>query len=233
MHVDFSHRATPILIHFCYNVAMNCPICSTQTHAFVDERHGIEYRACMTCQYRFKSPQHHPDWTAQKQRYDLHQNNPDDPGYRAYFQRFLDFVLPHIPQKGSVLDFGSGASDLLSSMLREQGWDAMRYDPIYHPDTAYTHQHFDLIVSTEVFEHLDDPSGALSHLHGCLAPGGHLALQTQFYPIEEEAFLDWYYRLDPTHIGFFTPETFRWLASVYGMEYAGDDGTNKVVLRRR
>jgi SAM-dependent methyltransferase len=117
-------------------------------------------------------------------------------------------------------------------MFREQGWDAVRYDPIYHPDTAYTHQHFDLIVSTEVFEHLDDPVGVMSHLHGCLAPGGYLALQTQFYPEDTGEFLQWYYRLDPTHIGFFAPQTFRWLASKYGMEYVTDDGRNKVLLRR-
>jgi len=211
---------------------MNCPICSTQTQAFVDERHGITYSECPACRYRFKSPQHHPDWTAQKQRYDLHQNDPDDPGYRAYFQRFLDFMLPHVPQKGRVLDFGSGASDLLASMFREQGWDAVRYDPIYYPDEEYRSQYYNLIVSTEVFEHLSDPMATLRHLASFLVPGGHLALQTQFYPEALEAFFDWYYRLDPTHIGFLIPKTFGQMAADAGLCYVADDGINKVLLKR-
>ena len=34
---------------------------------------------------------------------------------------------------------------------------------------------FDLIVSKDAFEHIDDLAGVIHHLHGLLKPGGHLA----------------------------------------------------------
>ena len=211
---------------------MKCPICQTQTQSFSDPKPPTTYYACDACGYIHKAPEHHQDLLAQKDRYDLHQNNPDDPDYRAYFQRFLDFVLSYIQKEGKALDFGSGDSDLLASMLNTSGFEATRYDPIYHPDSAYVSEAFDLIVSTEVFEHLDDPLRTLWHLSEHLTPGGYLALQTQFLPESREAFLTWYYRLDPTHIGFFTPDTLEVMARACGMLYVADDGVNKVVFQK-
>jgi len=210
---------------------MKCPICSSQTASFVDPKPSMVYHACPECDYTFKSPEYHSDLSTQKARYDLHENDPEDPGYRVYFQRFLDFVLPRVPSGGRALDFGCGASDLLASMLAQAGYTADRYDPIYHPDSAYASQSYDLIVSTEVFEHLHDPLAILRHLRDRLTPGGHLALQTQFLPETREAFLDWYYRLDPTHIGFFTPRTFAVMGERLGLRVVGDDGVNKVMMR--
>ena len=216
-----------------YNSPMKCPICTTPCDPFVDTKQAVEYHACPACGYVFKAPHHHADLVKQKLRYDLHENDPDDPGYRAYFQRFLDWVLPQVPRRrGRVLDFGCGASGLLAGMLAEQGFEAVQYDPIYYPDATYRDGQFDLIVSTEVFEHLSDPIATLRHLREHLRPGGHLALQTQFPPPGRDAFLDWYYRLDPTHIGFFTPETFRYMAGAVGLHELGNDGTNKVLFQR-
>ena len=209
---------------------MKCPICTSSTDAFSDGKHSVAYHVCPACRYTFKSPEHHQNLPTQKTRYDLHENDPDDPGYRAYFQRFLDYVLPMVPIGGRALDFGCGASDLLASMLTEAGYTTDRYDPIYHPDSAYASESYDLIVSTEVFEHLDDPLTTLRHLRDRLTPTGHLALQTQFLPDTCEAFLDWYYRLDPTHIGFFTPRTFGAMGELLGLQVVGDDGVNKVVM---
>jgi len=211
---------------------MKCPVCQYQSASFTDPASQIRYHACTECGYIHKDPEYYHDFGSQKRRYDLHQNHPDDPGYRAYFQRFLDMVLPYSARRGRALDFGSGDSDLLASMLGEAGFEVMRHDPIYHPDSAYASEHFDLIVSTEVFEHLDDPLRTLWHLSEHLTPGGHLALQTQFLPATRGEFLTWYYRLDPTHIGFFTPETLEVMARACGMLYVADDGVNKVVFQK-
>jgi SAM-dependent methyltransferase len=212
---------------------MKCPICSAQTRAFVDESEGIEYRRCSVCAYVHKAPRHHPDWSEQKARYDLHENDPDDPGYRAYFGRFLDWVLPQVDVRGRALDFGSGASDLLSTLLEEAGYDAAdRYDPIYHPDSAFLSQTYDLIVSVEVFEHLSDPLETFALLIERLNPGGHIAIRTEFAPTSDAAFAQWYYRNDPTHIAFFTPETFAQMARRTGVRLLAEDGHNKVLFTK-
>jgi len=42
-------------------------------------------------------------------------------------------------------------------------------------DVLEMDERFDLIVSKDAFEHIDDLDGVIQHLHGLLAPGGYLA----------------------------------------------------------
>lgn len=213
---------------------MKCHICSKVTPTFLDEKSGISYGYCQSCAYIFKSEEQHQSIEAQKSRYDLHENSEEDPGYQAYFQRFLDFVLPHMTNSvHRALDFGCGRSSLLSQMLENEGYVCDFYDPVYHPDRSYQEQTYDFIVSTEVFEHLHDPLEVFKHLITLLNKNGYLAIQTQFHPNEIEAFKKWYYHLDPTHIVFFTPNTFKVLSEMFGCRYLGDNGKNMVVIQKQ
>ena len=211
---------------------MQCMICEQPCEDFRDERTGIRYYQCHACGCIFKSPECFQPLEAQKSRYDLHENNEDDAGYRAYFQRFVDFMLPYVGKPKNALDFGCGKSILLSKILKNIGINTDAYDPLYHPDTLDDSKKYDLIVSTEVFEHLNDPKNAFSDLVSRLNEGGYLAIQTQFHPNETEAFLSWYYHKDPTHIVFFRPETFRRLAAINGCNYIADNGKNMVIMRK-
>ncbi len=211
---------------------MKCHICDETCTSFEDAKTGIRYYHCLCCEYIFKSPEHYQSIEVQKSRYDLHENNEDDAGYRAYFQRFVNFILPYVGKPKHALDFGCGRSTLLAKILKNIGIDTDAYDPIYHPDTLNHSKKYDLIVSTEVFEHLHDPKSVFSDLVSRLNEGGYMAIQTQFHPNEKEAFLFWYYHHDPTHIVFFRPESFRKLAAMNGCTYVADNGKNMVVLRK-
>ena len=188
------------------------------------------YYSCHHCGLIFKSPEIYQDFDEQKKRYDLHENSEESEGYRAYFRRFLDFLLPRIGGTGQALDFGSGASSLLASMLEEEGFDCDRYDPVYYPDDSYKGCSYDLIVSVEVFEHLHHPDEVFGELLERVRPGGSLAIQTAFHPASEDRFLKWYYRQDPTHVLFFEPKTFRSLAERHACRYIEDNGKNMVLL---
>ena len=212
---------------------MNCLICSKECHIFIDKKLQTESCFCEYCHAVFKSSENFQAFDEQERRYDLHQNSEESEGYRAYFKRFLDFVLPFTGSVRSALDFGSGASALLATMLGEVGIACDRYDPIYHPDLLYRKKRYDLIVSVEVFEHLHDPKKVFGELLSRLNPGGYLALQTQFHLGDIEKYMEWYYRLDPTHIVFFAPETFHYLADLYGCRYCGDNGKNMVVFEKK
>jgi SAM-dependent methyltransferase len=170
--------------------------------------------------------------TVQKVRYDLHENDEEDRGYQAYFQRFLDFVLPLSGEPKAALDFGCGATSLLAKMLEEQGISCDYYDPIYHPNNLDEDKKYDLIVSTEVFEHLHEPKEVFESLLKRLKEGGYLALQTQFHPNNIEEFKKWYYHQDPTHIVFFTAKTFRVLCEGADCVFVSDNGKNIVLLRK-
>jgi len=190
------------------------------------------YYSCDNCEVIFKSPGCYRSIAEQKERYDLHNNDENNEGYRAYFQRFLDFVLPHVGDVGTALDFGCGRSTLLANILNSMNIDTDAYDPIYHPDIEYDSKKYDLILSTEVFEHLHDPKKVFGSLVACLHPGGYLAIQTQFHPKKVEEFPNWYYHKDPTHIVFFTPKTFKRLAEMYRCTYIADNGRNMVLLKK-
>ena len=209
-----------------------CHICGSDTESFRDEKSGILYYSCNSCEVIFKSLECYQSIAEQKERYDLHNNDENDEGYRAYFQRFLDFVLPQVEDVKTALDFGCGRSTLLANILNSINVATDAYDPIYHSDIPYDSKKYDLILSTEVFEHLHDPKAVFDTLVGLLYPGGYLAIQTQFHPRNTEAFKSWYYHKDPTHIVFFTPQTFRQLAAMYGCTYVADNGKNMVLLKK-
>ncbi len=211
---------------------MNCHICDKPTESFIHEKTNITYYHCNACEYIFKTPECYQDFSTQKERYNLHENDENDEGYQAYFQRFLDFTLPLIGKPNISLDFGCGRSSLLASLLEKEGINCDYYDPIYHPITLNDSKKYELIVSTEVFEHLHQPRVVFEYLLERLEEGGYLALQTQFHPNDVEAFKKWYYHQDPTHIVFFTAQTFRILCEIYGCEFVGDNGKNMVVIKK-
>ncbi len=211
---------------------MNCHICDKPTASFQHEKTDITYYYCEACQYIFKSPECYQDLSTQKERYNLHENDENDVGYQAYFQRFIDFILPLVNQPKTALDFGCGRSSLLASLLTKEGITCDYYDPIYHPDTLEEKKKYGLIVSTEVFEHLHQPREVFESLLERLEEGGYLAIQTQFHPNDVEAFKKWYYHQDPTHIVFFTAQTFRVLCKKYGVEVIADNGKNMVLMRK-
>ncbi len=211
---------------------MKCHICGQVTESFIDEKTNITYYHCNNCEYIFKSPECYQDLTTQKERYNLHENDENDTGYQAYFQRFLDFILPLLDKPKTALDFGCGRSSLLASLLKKEGIDCDYYDPIYHPDTLIETKKYGLIVSTEVFEHLHQPREVFESLLDRLEEGGYLALQTQFHPNDVGGFKKWYYHQDPTHIVFFTAKTFSVLCKEFGVEFIADNGKNMVLLRK-
>ena len=211
---------------------MKCQLCNKKTQSFIDRKTNIKYYQCADCEYIYKSPEYHQDLSTQKERYNLHENDENDAGYQAYFKRFLAFILPLVAQPETALDFGCGRSSLLALLLEKEGISCDYFDPIYHPNTLDENKKYELIVSTEVFEHLHQPREVFESLLGRLEKGGFLALQTQFHPNDSEAFKKWYYHQDPTHIVFFTAQTFKVLCKEYGVGFIKDNGKNMLLIQK-
>jgi len=211
---------------------LKCHICSKPTVAFTHEKTNITYYHCKVCEYIFKSPEYYQDLEMQKERYNLHENNEEDAGYIAYFQRFLDFVLPLVGKPQNALDFGCGRTSLLATLLEKEGMACDYFDPIYHPSTLDSDKKYDLIVSTEVFEHLHQPSVVFEHLLQRLNEGGYLAIQTEFHSNEQESFKKWWYPQDPTHIVFFRAQTFKVLCEKYGCRCIADNDKNIILIEK-
>ncbi|MGD8234107.1 class I SAM-dependent methyltransferase [Vibrio sp. TRT 1302] len=208
----------------------NCPLCQSLEieHYYADKRR--EYLRCQQCELVFVNPDHRLDAKEEKAHYDLHENDPADEGYRRFLSRVSDPILERIEPSSHGIDFGCGPGPTLSLMLQEQGHTMSLYDIYYHPDAEVLSKTYDFMTATEVIEHLYQPNQVWQQWLNLVKPGGWIGLMTKMV-IDVEAFASWHYKNDPTHVVFFSRNTFRYLAErdQLELEFIGND----VILLRK
>ncbi|WP_301898841.1 class I SAM-dependent methyltransferase [Pseudidiomarina terrestris] len=214
---------------------MECGLCGAAQHElFYCQRRGLlsgrEFWRCRSCQLIQVAPAQRLSPSEEKAIYDLHENDPDDPGYRRFLARCLTPLQPRLQPGAKGLDFGCGPGPALASMLNSAGFPCTTYDIYYAPYPERLRKTYDFITCTEVIEHLAEPAVILAQLSACLRPGGLLALMTKRWHNLEQ-FKGWSYRNDPTHISFFHADSFRWLAAHWQLEIEYDQ--QDVVLLRK
>lgn len=210
---------------------MICPVCGARMDSARPWAlaRGCPYFRCRRCSYIRLHPDLLPTPRAEKDRYSRHRNDPEDPGYRAYLDDFITrAVRPYAEAPARILDFGSGPVPALSVLLSARGYRVRSYDPFFAPDRSALRGAFDLIAVHEVAEHLRFPFREFSRLS--LAPGGRLAVRTRYAPETPAEFERWWYREDPTHVGFFGSRSLAALAERLGMRLEADDGREMAVL---
>ena len=197
--------------------ALSCPLCRAEDVRSYSRDGRRDYYHCRVCSLVFVPPRQLPSAEEEKKRYDLHQNSPEDPGYRRFLSR-LFIPLQRLLAPGSDgLDFGSGPEPALSRMFEEAGHSMVIFDHFYEHVPTVLERQYDFITATEVVEHLHDPGKELERLWACLKEGGRLGIMTAF-AVPQEAFPQWHYKNDPTHVCFFSPRTFAWLGLRWNAE---------------
>jgi hypothetical protein len=165
---------------------------------------------------QFLAPEH------ERAEYDLHRNSPGDAGYRRFLSRTYGPMQARLAPRSRGLDFGSGPGPTLSVMFAESGHQMSIYDRFYADDSAVFQRTYDFITATEVVEHLHHPQAELDRLWCCLRPGGLLAIMTKLV-IDLQAFSNWHYKNDLTHVCFYSEATFDWLALRWHAEWVRVD----------
>lgn len=203
---------------------IQCPLCLTDKPEHWHQRQGRDYWCCRTCSLVFVARDQHIGAVAEKQIYDQHNNRVDDPGYRRFLQGAHDAVKHRLQASARGLDFGCGPGPALAHMLENSGYPTELYDCYYHDNATVLTQRFDFITMTEVIEHLAEPKVVLEQLWALLNPDGFMVIQTQRVR-DRDAFRQWRYLHDLTHIAFYSLQTFDWLAHRLnaGVEYPGRD----------
>lgn len=192
-----------------------CPLCGGKSSDYYRDRR--QYLQCLRCELVHVPPEWHLSAVAEREEYDLHHNDPADPGYRRFLSRLAEPLLERLGPGCHGLDFGCGPGPALAAMLEEHGHSVSLYDVYYQPDPAALQGPFDFITATEVVEHLARPDIELARLWAQLKPGGWLGIMTKRVR-GLEAFSNWHYKNDPTHIVFFSERTFEWLAESWRAE---------------
>lgn len=200
-----------------------CPLCQSHCDVFCEDK-TRSYWACRVCNLVHVPTRYHLDPAAEKAEYDKHENEVGNLGYRRFLSRLADPLLTMLPRASHGLDFGCGPAPALADMLRGAGHEVALYDLFYRNDAQVLIQQYDFICATEVVEHLAAPSQVLEQLWACVVAGGLLGLMTKRVS-GAEAFNQWHYKNDPTHISFFHETTFQFLAKRWRAEvvFPADD----------
>lgn len=203
---------------------MHCPLCTAGEPAPFHEDRCRPYLRCGRCALVFVPPAYHLSREAERAEYDLHRNRVDDPAYRAFLSRLADPLAARLSPAARGLDFGCGPGPALAALLAERGFQVGLYDSFYFPDTGALATTYDFICATEVVEHLHRPGRELARLWDMLQPGGWLGVMTKLVR-DRAAFGNWHYKRDPTHVCFFSEDTWRWWAREYAasLEILGSD----------
>ena len=210
-----------------------CLLCGSATNLIHLTHMKADYHHCDSCQFISKDSRFLiPEEEALK-IYNYHNNSIEDPRYVAYFQRFLDAaVLPFASEGKEGFDFGSGPSPVLAQLLeRDYGYAMDIYDLFYAPDKVYEEKKYQLVTTTEVVEHLQNPLPYFRLFKELLVPGGILAVMTQFHANVEADFIKWHYVRDHSHISFFTPVTMAYIASQTGLVVIYTDNQRYITFK--
>ncbi len=213
-------------------MTLDCPLCQSTHVVDFEQDKRRRYFRCDLCSLVFADPASRLSPEEEKAHYDLHENSAKDQGYR----RFLSRVATPLSEKLGMaskqgLDFGCGPGPVLASMLADKGYTMSIYDPYFSPDIMVLEVQYDFVTCTEAIEHFYLPHKEWRQLLSLVKPGGWLAIMTKLV-IDADAFKRWHYKNDPTHVSFFSRETFCFLADRDGLDvdFVGND---VILLRKR
>lgn len=214
---------------------MKCKICKSEALEKVyDEKHNNNYYFCSTCDYIFLDNREIVGIREEKEVYDGHDNSFECEGYVDMFENFLEkAVNPFIQTTGLALEFGSGPGPVLATMLENRGWEVKKHDKFFESDLDYKDYHYDLITSTEVFEHFDDPLKEIEKITNLMKDGSILAIMTLLRPKTKEEFLKWWYRRDKTHISFYSLKTLEYIANQFDLKIIYSDHERLITFKKK
>ena len=186
------------------------------------------YLQCPVCGLIFVPDCFHLSPEDERARYRLHENTLSNEGYVGMFLQKIDLIKQYCPGIRSVLDYGCGPEPVLAELMKRDGIDCDFYDPYFFPE--YPEKKYDLVISTEVFEHFRNGKAEIKKIKSLLAAGGFLAVMTLFHD-NAGNFGEWWYKSDPTHICFFCMRTFDWIAEEFGFKVVYANKKNFIIMK--
>ena len=203
-----------------------CRICQNEALEPVSVRE-LKYYRCSNCEFIFLDEVHFLPQTEEKARYDTHNNDPEDERYRAFLSRLTSPLLSKLVRPSFGLDYGSGPGPTISLLMKAHGHEVKNYDPYYDKNDELLKQSYDFVTCSETAEHFYQPLQEFERLEQMLKLGAWLGIMTQMTD-DIDDFSSWYYRNDPTHVGFYSTTTMKWLAEHF--DWTADLSSHNVAL---
>ena len=193
-----------------------CPLCAHPSADYYSDRNR-DYLRCPHCDLIFVPKKDLLEPAEEKARYDLHQNDPNDSGYRNFLSRLFQPLEKKLLPGASGLDFGSGPGPTLSLMFEEAGYDCAIYDLYYANDSSVFNKQYDFLTCSETMEHMFRPGEEFKRFVQLVKPGGWIGIMTQLHDEAPVPFERWHYKDDETHVCFFSRKSFQTLEKMHGL----------------
>lgn len=211
---------------------VNCLVCEMETESLYHSKFDMLYFQCKKCGFIFKDRHKILPSSDEFACYEGHENSIEDPRYVAFFLKFLTKAVFPFFNGGEALDFGSGPEPVLAQILRKYFRIKVDiYDKYYAPYPVFEEKEYDMILCTEVAEHLDDPQHYFALFSKHLKKEGMLSIMTLIKQ-QEQDFLSWHYMRETTHISFYTKESLEYLAEKNGLAIVYTDNRRYITLKK-
>lgn len=213
---------------------MKCHLCNGETEEFLVKNKKFEqlYYRCKNCSFIFLEEKALLKGSEELERYEMHNNSIDDPVYREYFEKFIEYSFEDLDNVENILDYGSGPEPVLASVLKEKGYKVDIYDKYFSPEKIYKDRKYDVVCSTEVIEHIYYPMEVLKELVGSVKKNGHLIIMTNFHKDSWTHFKNWWYIQDPTHTVFYSMKTFKFIEKEFKLKIIKNNGKNIIIFKK-
>lgn len=212
-------------------IILKCKICSNNVDIIDDLQLEYKYQICKNCNFIYRLEKYHLEENEEFDFYSKHKNSIEEESYRNYLSKFIDEAIFPFIKSGDALDFGCGPGPVLAHILEKNGFNCSIYDKNFYNNDDNINKKYDLIVSTEVFEHFVNPLEEITKLTSLLNKNGIISIMTMFRPSIEE-FHNWWYRRDYTHISFYDLKTFDYIKEKFNLRELYTNNKNIIVLQK-
>jgi SAM-dependent methyltransferase len=176
---------------------INCPICGGSEGSPVHREGSFQMVKCLSCQFIYLNPRPTEESLFRFYQHYLPEEGPSIQAWQKMMHPVFKRAATLIQQskrKGNLLDVGAGFGFFLSEM-KNRGWEVMGVEISqkamdYMRDVlkleihlgpleriGFPENHFDVVTSFYVIEHLLNPMSFLQECHRILKPGGVLLLR--------------------------------------------------------
>ena len=189
----------------------------------MDEKRGWRYFHCQVCDLVYRDPVTYLNKVEEKARYETHNNSIENTGYVRFLTPVVELLKPYLRTSDKGLDYGCGPGPILKILFSNFGFEIENYDPYFFNDLKLLEKKYNFITCTEAIEHFYESGEGLNKMVDLLEKDGFLLLMTDRRPSKEK-FLSWGYRMDNTHVCFYSTKTFEWIAHHWNLELVYSEG---------
>lgn len=207
-----------------------CRLCDSEVSLYFEsvKPFRAKYFRCFSCGLVQMDEKFFLNPDSEKAVYQSHENHNKDPGYVEFLNQCLKPTLKHVSSGFKGLDYGCGPCSILAELMREKGFAMDVYDPFFFPEIK--EEAYAFVTATEVVEHFNHPLVSWRQMVDRVKKGGVLSVMTSILYSSVD-FAGWHYRRDITHVSFYSPKTFKWIANRLDLAIL-EEMRNVVIFRK-